>query len=307
MPKPGGLDPAIPKDKEFSVLKRLFGGKAAKTERELTIEDLVTLERFDEAASRLKARLKTHKNDLHAHLKLAEVHLELKDVVKALDEYLFVADSYADDGFFDKGIALLGKSAKLAPGDDTLPRRIERYRRLKRLEHRRRLAIEGLQSNKTMSDKATGNSALEVELLWNQIVKSHLVEALSGEQLQGLFSVMAMRPIMSGQAVATRGDSQRALILIVNGVVEATADVDGQSVMIRSFTTGDLIGESTLLEGKAWPADYNVTESGTIFRLDRGGFEQAMVGNDDPRGFISTLRQQNNDRDVAVSLQKLSG
>ncbi len=287
------------------MLKKLFGGKtAAQAERELTIEDLVTLERFEEAAARLKTRLKTHKNDLHAHLKLAEVYLELKEVAKALDEYLYVADTYADDGFFDKAIALLGKSAKVAPGDDTLPKRIERYRRSKRLEHRRRLAIEGLQSNQTMGDRAAGNSTLEVELLWNQIVKSHLVEALSGEQLKKLFSVVAMRPILPGQSVATKGDVQRALILVVNGVIEATAEVNGTSTMIRSFTTGDLIGESTLLEGKPWPAEYVVAQAGTIFRLDRGGFEEAMVGNDDPRGFISTLRQQNNDRDVAVSLQK---
>ncbi|RMH15347.1 MAG: cyclic nucleotide-binding domain-containing protein [Acidobacteria bacterium] len=286
------------------VLKRIFR-KKGDAEQELTVEDLITLERYDEAAERLRARVKAVKQDLHAHLKLAEVYLALREVTKALDEYVFVADSYADDGFFDKAIALLGKAAKVAPGDDTLPRRIERYRRLKRLEHRRRLAIEGLRSNRSTVAQSAGNSALEVELLWNKIAKSHLVEELSGEQLKKLFSVMEMRRIIEGQTVAKAGSPERMMLLVVNGVIDASCELNGQRTTVRSFSTGDVIGESALLEGKPWPADYEVVESGTVFRLSRSGFEQAMVGNEDPRGFISTLRQQQNDRDVAASLQRL--
>lgn len=286
------------------MLKKLFGGKE-KAGRELTIEDLVTLERYDEAAARLRARIKSAKADLHAHLKLAEVYLELKEVTKALDEYAFVADSYADDGFFDKAIALLGKAVKLAPGDDTLPKRIERYRRLKRLEHRRALAIEGLKGNKSTGEKASGNSALELELLWKDIAKSHLVEELSGEQLRKLFTVVEMRRILAGQTLATRGDAARALYLVVNGVVDAVVVVADQRHVVRSFTTGDLVGEGPLLEGKAWPADYVVALPGTVFRLDRAGFEEAMTGNEDPRSFIGALRRQSNDNDVAASVVQL--
>lgn len=286
------------------MLKKLFGGKDPK-ERELTIEDLVTLERYEEAAMRLHARLKLVKGDLHAHLKLAEVYLELREVAKALDEYAFVADSYADDGFFDKAIALLGKAAKLAPGDDTLPKRIERYRRLKRLEHRRKLAIEGLHTNKTTAGRASGNSALELELLWKDIAKSHLVEELSGEQLKKLFSVMRMRRIAAGETLAGRGTQERAIFLVVNGVIDATIAHGQQQTVIRSFTTGDLVGESALLQGRPWPADYVVALPGTVFQLDRPGFEEAMVGNEDPRGFIASLRRQNNDYDVSASISKL--
>lgn len=289
------------------MLKKLFGRKGKEGKQELPIEDLITLERYDEAALMLRARLKQNKKDLHAHLKLAEVYLELKELNKALDEFVFVADSHADDGFFDKGIALLGKAAKLAPGDDTLPKRIERYRRLKRLEHRRRLAIEGLRANASTTGKVAGNEALEVELLWNKIAKSHLVDSLSGEQLKKLFSVMEMERIVAGQTLATRGGVEQSMLMVVAGEVAATAVIGGKPTTIRSFTTGDLIGDSALLERKPWPADYMVSLPGTVFRLDRKGFEQAMVGNEDPRGFISTLRQQGNDRNVATSIMRLSG
>lgn len=288
--------------KLFSKKKKAADEKSGK---ELTIEDLVTLERYAEAEQQLRARLKLVPKDLHAHLKLAEVYLGLKNVERALVEYAFVADSYAEDGFFDKGIALLGKAAKLAPGDDTLPKRIERYKRMKRLEERRRLAIEGLLANKTTVTSAAANRALEMEMMWNNIAKSHLVEQLDGEKLKKLFSVMEMRKIGEGEVLADSGSKHQMLYLVVSGEVEALVTVNGRQYNIRSFSTGDVIGESTLLERKPWPARYHVKLPVTVFQLSRDGLQQAMLGNDDPVGFLSVLRQQNHDREVAANLQRL--
>ena len=287
----------------------MFGRKSKKRpdadEKELTVEDLITLERYEEAAEMLKQRLKSFPKDLHAHLRLADVYVGLKNVGKALDEYLFVADSHAEDGFFDKGIALLSKAAKLAPGDDMLPRRIERYKRLKMLEKRRQYAVKGLMANKTTGASSAANSAIQVELLWNKIVKSHLVEQLQAQNLQKLFSVMQMKKTREGEVLAEDGSALQVMYLVVDGVVEAGAEVNGKYTNIRSFTSGDLIGDSALLEKKIWPAGYQVIEPGTVFRLDREGLAEVMAGNDDPVRFLSVLRQQQNDRHVAAALQKL--
>ena len=287
----------------------MFGRKRRPTDpsdRELTIEDLVTLERYDEAHDKLKARLKAVPKDLHAHLRLAEVHLALKDTQRALDEYVFVADSHADDGFFDKAIAVLGKAIRLAPGDEMLPKRIEKYRRLKGLEKRRQLAVEGLLANKTTRAQTAGNRKLEVELLWNKIAKSHLVGKLSAVNLKKLFSVMEMRRVRPDTVLAEGGSSVPVMFLVVDGVVEATALVNGRPTNIRSFSTGDLLGESVLLERKPWPATYAVSEEATLFQLDREGLEEVMVGNEDPVAFLSVMRQQQNDRNVTANIQKLS-
>lgn len=286
--------------------KLLKKKKGATDGDEVSVEDLITLERFDEAARRLKARLKTHPKDLHSHLKLAEVYVELKQAAAALDEFVFVADSQADDGFFDKAIAIISKAAKIAPGDDTVPRRLERYRKMKALESRRRLAIEGLLSNQTTQVSSAANAALEMELLWNKIAKSHLVEALSAEHLKKLFSVMAMVKFKAGDRLGEEGQREpKLLYLIVDGTVEAKANVGGRLTDIRSFTTGDLVGEAAMLEKKSWPADYVVADRCTAFTLDRAGFEATMVGHEDPRAYISVLRQQQNDRDVARNILQL--
>lgn len=285
---------------------KIWGKKTQQEvqERELTIEDLITLERYEEAAEKLKARVKTAPKDLYSHLKLAEVYVALKEPIKAIDEFTYVGDSYAADGFYDKAIALVSKAAKMAPGDDTLPRRVAKYHRMKILEQRRLLAIEGLRTNRSMSG-AVGNSQLQVELLWNKIAKSHLVEQLSAEQLKKLFTVMELVNTKTGEVLAERDSLLPMMYLVVDGVVEAGADVGGRFMNIRSFSTGDLIGDSALLEQKPWPAQFRVGQSGTLFRLTREGLAEVMVGNEDPRGFLSVLRQQANDRDVAASLRKL--
>lgn len=289
------------------MIKNLFGKSAKKeSDKELSVEDLVTLERFDEAAEKLRQRLKLVPKDLYAHLKLAEVYVALKEVTKALDEYGYVADMYADDGFFDKGIALLGRAAKLAPGDDMLPRRIERYKAMKLSEARRRLAIEGLRENKTAMGGATaGDSALEIELLWNKIAKSHVVAQLEAETLKKLFSVMEMMRLKTGTVLAEEGSNLPYLFMVVDGTVDATAVIGGRSLPLKSFTTGDLIGDSALFEHKPWPATYTVQLPAVAFKLGREGLESVLVGQADPIAFLSVLRQQHHDRDIAAAAYKL--
>ena len=176
---------------------------------------------------------------------------------------------------------------------------------MKRLEERRKFAIAGLLANKTTVSSSAGNKKLEVEMMWNNISKSHLVEQLEGQKLQKLFSVMQMRHIREGEVLAEAGSKNQMLYLVVSGEIEALATINAQNVNIRSFSTGDVIGESTLLERKSWPASYHVKERCTLFQLDREGLAQAMIGNDDPVGFLGVLRQQNNDRDVAANLMRL--
>ena len=120
-----------------------------------------------------------------------------------------------------------------------------------------------------------------------------------------LFSVMQMIRIKADQVLAEAGSSRPIMYLVVDGVIEATTIVNGRPTNVRSFSTGDLIGESVLLEHKTWPATYTVSEAATLFRLDREGLEGVMLGNEDPVAFLSVMRQQQNDRDVSANIQKL--
>ncbi len=281
------------------------GGKQdPQPQQEYTVDDLIVLEKYDEAVDRLKAKLKVNSSDLHSHLKLAEVYAQLKQYDKAVDEFGFVADEYAQDGFYDKGVALLSKAQKLAPLDQSIRFKIERIQREKGMEHVRAIALEGLRQ----AGGQAGSSAVEIKRLWHHLAASSVVQRLPGEQLKRLFSSMELIHLKEEEEVIAREGSPDAfLLLIVSGVVEAFLVESNRNVTLRTFTSGDIVGEAALLERSVWPASYRVSEPVIALRLSREGLEKTLVGNPDPRGFLEALREQHNDRDVAGTLRRLRG
>ncbi len=279
------------------------GGKKQQEPQEYTIDDLIVLERYDEAGERLRARLKDNSNDLHSHLKLAEVYTHLRQFEKAVDEYVFVAEEYAQDGFHDKGIALLAKAMKLAPLDPSLRGRADKLQRGKSMEQVRTLALEGLQQ---AGSSKGGTTALELKRLWSNLAGSVVVEKLPGESLKRLLAAMELLRLETGVPIAREGSPDAFLLLIVQGVIESSAATGGgRATQVRSFSAGDVIGEGTLLERVPWAADYKTAEPVIALKLTREGLESCLVGNPDPRGFLETLREQHNDRDVAATVRRL--
>ncbi len=292
-------------------IKSWFGGgkqeQKVKQDQEYTIDDLIVLERYDEACEVLRSRLKLNPADLHMHLKLAEVYANLKQYEKAVDEFGFVAEEYAQDGFYEKGVALLSKAQKLAPMDKSIRFRIERIQREQRMEHVRAIALEGLRA---AGGQNAGTSAVELKRLWHHLATTQVVQHLSGDQLKRLFSSMELTRLEANSVVAEEGAADQFLLLIVTGVVEAfyrdgAGGGEGREVTVRTFTSGDILGEGPLLERTTWPAGYRVTEPGNALKLTREGLEKTLVGNPDPRQFLEVLREQHNDRDLAVTLRRL--
>jgi tetratricopeptide (TPR) repeat protein len=287
------------------ALKGWFGGKSKGSQQDYTIDDLIVLERYGEAADRLREKLKANPQDLHSHLKLAEVYTELHELDRAVDEYAFVADEYAQDGFYDKGIALLSRASKLSPNDVTLRERIEAQQREKSMDHVRVLAIEGLRQ---AGGQVDGTSALELQRLWHNLAPSLLVQTMPGEQLKRLFATMQLHRLETGAVVAQQGSQEPFLLLVARGSVEATVQLTpGNQTLVRELGPGDVMGEAALLERGAWPADYRVGEALTALQLTRAGLEKCLVGQSDPRGFLELLRGQHLDREVASAVQTLRG
>lgn len=277
--------------------------KAVKKEENYTIDDMIVLERYDEAVEHLKSKIKLNPNDLHLHLKLAEAYIGLKEYGRAVDEFGYVAEEYAQDGFYDKGIALLSKAQKLAPMDQSLRYRIERIQREKSMENVRAIALEGLRQ---AGGTNAGTSAMEMKRLWHYLATSSLVQHLAGDQLKRLFSSMELMRADKDAILAEEGSREAFLLLIVNGLVEAYFLQDGGKEMaLRTFTSGDVLGEAPLLEHGSWPAHYRVAEPLVALKLTREGLEKTLVGNPDPRNFLEVLREQHNDRDLATTLRRL--
>lgn len=286
------------------ALKSWFGGGGAReTERELSLEDLVVLERYEEAEARLKLRLKDEPDDLHSHLKLAEVYTALKRGGDAVDEYVFVAEEYARDGFYDKGLALLAKAQRLQPANEDLRLKIDAFQQVKGLDHKRSQALDGLKQNPS----ATAGAGLELQRVWPYIARNPFIERMTPEQIRRLFSVVDPRRFEPGDLVAAGGSAGEELYLVGRGEIETRVRTGDDAIELRKLGPGDLFGESVLFERRLWPAEFRVgSEWALLYRLSRAGLEKGMIGESDPRRFLDALRAQGLDRTIADSVRKLS-
>lgn len=288
-------------------MKKLFRGRSGRRGRQdegpaepESIEDLIVLERYGEAEDRLKARLKANPHDLHSHLKLAEVHTAQRRVGEAIDEYLHVADEYARDGFYDKGIALLSRARRLLPADDQLPLKIDALEQLKSLEHKCAAAVEGLRSSGAAGHESSGR-VLELQRGWTKLATGPLVSRLSTDQVRRLFGAFACLRTEAGEELAREGERREELFLLVGARVETTAG----GTPVRSFGPRDVLGEVALFEHAPWPVTVTVSQAGLILTLDPSGVEKVLAGNPDPRGLIGALRAQGADRELAAIVRKL--
>lgn len=287
------------------VIKKLFG-KKGEGDREYTIDELIILERWEEAEAKLKAKMKV-KDQVHDHMKLADVYVGLKRVSDAIDEYVYVADKYSADGFYDRAIAAISKARRLNPMDDTLPAKQKRYERARQLELARAEAQEGFLEGQSLKE-GQGTAVMEFQTIWRAVAKTAIVKRLDEEQLKLFFRSVDPVYLGSQKTVVDRGETEEYLYFVCGGEVRAEIEkADGSNVEMRTFGPGDILGERALFEHKPWPATYVTRGKTILLRLDQEGVEACLVGNPDPRGFLDTLRGQRNDHEVAKAIAQFEG
>lgn len=291
------------------AIKKWFGRRSKSTAAEpVSVDDLIILQKWDEAEDTLKKRLRTHSRDLQASLKLAEVYEHTDRPDKAVEQYLFVADRYSSDGFFDKAIAVLSKAVKLNPDEGKLQLKIQLVDRMRRFEQRLSVVMRALAKIEGQVGTAATTSYLELRRVWGELAVSDLIEELNNEQLGRLLKSMELVRLGRDKTLVERGQNLEELFLLTRGQVEAVIELpNGEITVLRSFEPGDVIGDRSLFEHQPWSATYRTKESSVVLKLDRSGLEHALQGNPDPRGLLDALRRQQLDAKVAKSVTRTLG
>ena len=97
------------------------------------------------------------------------------------------------------------------------------------------------------------------------------------------------------------------MFIIIQGEIAAQVLLaTGKRTDLRTFSSGDIVGENALLKRASWPTAVIAKRKTSMFSLDRAGLEQLLVGESDPRGLLDTLRAQGNDQDVMAACAKLT-
>lgn len=283
------------------MLKKWFrSSRETEDSENLEIEELVVLGRYDEAEDRLRMRLKLTPLDLRAQLLLADVCLRTGRREEAAERYMITADGYAEDGFHDRAVALLSKTAKLLPGEKQIQEKIEEIREAKRREDRRVVAIRALLARHRAGRRDTGSSALEIEQMWNELESSAVLKAMDAEQVGRFFGAAELLRAPRGRILANEGDEFEAAFFILQGEVVAEVSLSGgRTKELQRYYDGDLLGERSLLERRPFPARYRATENSFVLTFSRRALEKILEGNPDPRGFLDAIRAQGHDAKAA--------
>ena len=287
-------------------IKKWFGDRAKSREPEpVEVDDLIILERWQEAEKILRDRLKKSSLDLHARLKLAEVFERTSRLREAMDEYALVADRYAAEGYFDKAIAMLTKATRLNPDDAGLRLKLRRVQRVRQFEQRLSIVMRTLSTLEGHRGATATTSYLELRRIWGELAVSDLMEKLDNEQLGRLLQVMELVKIGREKVIVERGEKLAELFLLTRGQVDVELQLpNGQTTTIRSLEPGDVIGDQALLEQTPWSATLRTAEPVVLLKLDRPSLENALKGNPDPRGLLDALREQRLDAEIASAVQR---
>ncbi len=280
-------------------------GKSSTADAGPTIDDLIVLERYEEAEAALKNQLKKTPRDLRLHLQLGSVLAQLRKVDEALAEFYLVADAYNRDGFQDKAIALMNSARKIAPDDPQLLARIQRSQQDKELARLRNLAVDALKEASRSETGRVATAAIELEQIWDRLAKTDFVRQMPVEQVKPLFARFKVQRLRADQTLVGRGEQGAALMLVSGGEIEARVASPNGPLAVRSFPVGAILGDSVLFQRTAWPADLVATHTGSVLVLSREGLEQALQGNPDPKGLLDLLRAQGNDQGLLQAIAKL--
>ena len=286
-------------------IKKWFKDRTSKGTKEESesVDDLIILQRYDEAEKILRSRLRAKSGDMQARLKMAEIQAKTNRAQQATESYVLIAERYAADGFFDKAFAMISKAAKLAPADANLEIKKEKIERMRQQERRLSAVMRALGKLEGQVGHTATTSYLELRRVWGELSVSHLIERLDDEQLGLLLKAMDLVKFGPNKTIVEAGQDLEELFLITRGGIEAVMRLpNGESTVLRSFEPGDLIGDRALLEQKPWPATYHTTDASVVLKLSREALGQVLAGNPDPRGLLDALREQRLDTDVAAKV-----
>jgi hypothetical protein len=285
-------------------MKNWLRGKGKGEEvhqRQLSVDDLVSLGRLEEARVELDRRLRDSPRHHATQVKLADVLLAMRRPSEALEIYEAAAQGFAGDGFHDKARAVLQKMLKIAPGHDKASLGLEQLERAKEREHRRLIVMRHL-SHAGEGDRAI--DAFRINQLWKGLSRSKVLDALDIRSLSRLFESFELRRLAEGEEIAAPGELLQELFLLAGGQVEVIERrADGPPIVLRTYESGDVFGEAALLEHHPWSAVHRVRDACDALCLTRDGLAAALVGATDPRALLDALRVQRHDASLAAMLR----
>lgn len=125
------------------------------------------------------------------------------------------------------------------------------------------------------ASEATGTvSVSELESISNRLKKMEIFKNVEQSDLDNLSRAVNRRNYSHGEMIFDKGDTGDALYLIERGYIDIfTLDSDGQQKLLRTYQSGDVVGELALLDGQPRSARARANGSLRVMILRRNHFD----------------------------------
>jgi len=106
-----------------------------------------------------------------------------------------------------------------------------------------------------------------------------LLRKTDAEEQALLSSVIVEREYQLGEVIMQQGQPGGSLCLLRSGSADISCLADGRDVQLSVAGEGYLFGEMSFLTGEEVSATITATESCVVYQLDRMGYSELMVSN----------------------------
>ncbi|MBI4640436.1 MAG: cyclic nucleotide-binding domain-containing protein [Candidatus Tectomicrobia bacterium] len=210
-----------------------------------------------------KAALEQNPKDLRIHMKLGEAYLKMGEEQAAVEEYTFVANSYAQEGVLIKAIAIDKMLLRIDPSLQGISQKLA--------ELYKQGGLTGELEQATSTTPSSGEAGAKR-------ISIPLFSELSQTELTEVMKKITVRHFPPGTPVINQGDPGESMFIINDGEVKVVRkDHGGHEILLHTLKDGEFFGEISLLSGKPRIASVITIEESEILEISKQDLDDVVA------------------------------
>jgi len=205
-------------------------------------------------------------NNLRLHVKRAELREKTGDTKGAIDDYVRIADIYAERGLVVQSIAINKIILRLAPERTQIR---DYLATLSRERDDNRASGAAISGDNTQADDSGGRSHVR-----HNLERTPLLSGLSGDELSAFIDSLQLRHVAAGRHIYRKGNHGDRLYLIGMGSVLLRAtDTLGRKRTLSHLGEGDFFGEYAFMSRVPYSDEAIAETDCGVLMIDRTAFD----------------------------------
>ncbi|MFV1951932.1 MAG: cyclic nucleotide-binding domain-containing protein [Nitrospinota bacterium] len=238
---------------------------------------------WDKAIIELKKLIELEPKNLKLRIKLGDLYVREGAIETAIDEYVYVSNVLANNGFLTKAIAINKTIVNLDPSKEGIYKELSELYARHGLDDRKRTKeqIEDLRRDlaEFCSKQGLGVTVKDrpVFRMDKDKVRSSfpIFFSLTPSEFSEIAKKMTLHKFPKGSSIIKEGEFSDSLYVISSGKVRIlVSDADNQETAIATLKEDDFFGEISFLTGKPRTASVVALEDSELLELKKSDLEK---------------------------------